>query len=401
MIVKAENRLPISYDLAPLAKLFRDFETQVNLASLGRIQAASNAASAAPTTGTYQQGDFIRSSSPTKAGTVGSRYIVIGYVCTVAGTPGTWEEVRVLTESVVFPTENFNWSFNTDFHAWGAGTATVPTGWTANGASATYAKNTTAAQYKWGISGLSVTRAGTDCYASQVVDTMSGFGPVGAWKGKTVTLGAWVYATVASRARLSINDGVGTSNSSYHTGGSALEFLTVTRALDASATKVEMRLGVDTGNTTGVFSGVVFVYGSSVSDWIPPGWLGRKGVLRFGGTSSATAASTLYYDGGSFNANEQNSKYPVPFKCVARNLHTSTGTGNDPGVGNTYVYTIRKNGADTSITSTQSGAGSIASSDVSNEVAFAKADLLGMKLVTSAAANALPAQMALELEEIP
>lgn len=118
MRVKAENRLPRQYDLASLAKLFRDFETQLNSLSEGYVQAATNAATAAPTTGTYQKGDFIRHSAPAVTGTPGQ--IVIGYVCTAAGTPGTWKEVRVLVGAAVTPTEQIFTS--------GSGTYTTPAG---------------------------------------------------------------------------------------------------------------------------------------------------------------------------------------------------------------------------------------------------------------------------------
>jgi len=40
--------------------------------------------SAAPTTGTYLQGDIVYNSAPTAGGN-------IGWVCTAGGTPGTWK----------------------------------------------------------------------------------------------------------------------------------------------------------------------------------------------------------------------------------------------------------------------------------------------------------------------
>jgi hypothetical protein len=39
---------------------------------------------AAPTAGTYKRGDVVWNSQPAAAGTV-------GWVCTTAGTPGTWK----------------------------------------------------------------------------------------------------------------------------------------------------------------------------------------------------------------------------------------------------------------------------------------------------------------------
>jgi hypothetical protein len=53
--------------------------------------------SGAPTAGTWGVGDRVAVTSPTIAGTSGSQYMVVGYRCTTAGTPGTWTAERVLT----------------------------------------------------------------------------------------------------------------------------------------------------------------------------------------------------------------------------------------------------------------------------------------------------------------
>jgi hypothetical protein len=55
------------------------------------------AGSAAPTTNTWDQGDYVMNNFPTEQGTAGSKYIVRGWMCTVAGTPGTWVQDRGLT----------------------------------------------------------------------------------------------------------------------------------------------------------------------------------------------------------------------------------------------------------------------------------------------------------------
>lgn len=79
--------------------LWRQLAQQVNQLSEGQVVAAYNAATAAPTTGTYARGDFIRNSEPAELGTAGSRYVITGWVCTVSGTPGTWVQARALTGS--------------------------------------------------------------------------------------------------------------------------------------------------------------------------------------------------------------------------------------------------------------------------------------------------------------
>ena len=70
---------------------------QVNALSEGRLSATYNAYTAAPTTGTWAKGDYIKNSNPAEAGVALSKYVVLGFVCTVAGTPGTWLQCRALT----------------------------------------------------------------------------------------------------------------------------------------------------------------------------------------------------------------------------------------------------------------------------------------------------------------
>lgn len=70
---------------------------QLNTLAEGGIYAAHTAATAAPTTGTHYVGDQVRNSTPAEAGSGGSKYVVIGWVCVASGSPGTWLDMRVLT----------------------------------------------------------------------------------------------------------------------------------------------------------------------------------------------------------------------------------------------------------------------------------------------------------------
>jgi hypothetical protein len=74
-------------------------EDAVNRLSEGRIYQHYNAASSAPSGSTvaYQIGDEVRNLVPTELGTAGSMYIIKGWICVAAGSPGTWREMRVLT----------------------------------------------------------------------------------------------------------------------------------------------------------------------------------------------------------------------------------------------------------------------------------------------------------------
>lgn len=80
-----------------LDRLYRDTAQQLNQLAEGYIQAATNAATAAPTTGTYSVGDMVRNSAPSELGAPGSKYVVLGWVCVTAGTPGTFLQCRALT----------------------------------------------------------------------------------------------------------------------------------------------------------------------------------------------------------------------------------------------------------------------------------------------------------------
>ncbi|MES2950287.1 MAG: hypothetical protein V4858_17225 [Pseudomonadota bacterium] len=104
MSLQQEPNLPQNPD-TPYAKalnyslkeLFRSIARQVNALGGGRIGGTDNASTAAPTTGMYAVGDFVRNSAPTELGSASSKYVILGWVCTVSGTPGTFLQCRVLT----------------------------------------------------------------------------------------------------------------------------------------------------------------------------------------------------------------------------------------------------------------------------------------------------------------
>jgi hypothetical protein len=92
------NSLPrVRSDDPVLQRELREHALLVNLMTDGRLTGANNAATAAPTTGGHAQGDFVRNSAPSEAGTAGSKYVVFGFLCVASGTPGTWVQCRFLT----------------------------------------------------------------------------------------------------------------------------------------------------------------------------------------------------------------------------------------------------------------------------------------------------------------
>jgi len=101
MRVSTELRLPQKLEdlVRQLTTAWRELATQVNQSSEGLQVAVTNADTAPPSGGivNYAVGDFILNSAPSELGTAGSKYIIHGWRCTVAGAPGTWLQCRFLT----------------------------------------------------------------------------------------------------------------------------------------------------------------------------------------------------------------------------------------------------------------------------------------------------------------
>jgi hypothetical protein len=89
------------------------------------------------------------------------------------------------------------------------------------------------------------------------------------FRGRTVTIACMAKTSTANHFRLAISDGVGTTYSSYHTGGGAAEWITVTRTIDAAATEFRVLFYGDiAGNVNGntiIYAGLdIAVLGSSI-----------------------------------------------------------------------------------------------------------------------------------------
>lgn len=97
MRLSLSQRVSKEYLRSTFFDLMRDIETKVNNLAEGRLAGRHNAQTAAPTTGVNAQGDFVPNSNPSVLGSPGSRYVITGWICTVAGEPGTWVECRTLT----------------------------------------------------------------------------------------------------------------------------------------------------------------------------------------------------------------------------------------------------------------------------------------------------------------
>lgn len=80
-----------------LIRELQEHAAAINLLADGKLEGTNYTATAAPTTGTHARGDFVRNSAPSELGAAASKYVVIGFLCTVGGTPGTFVACRCLT----------------------------------------------------------------------------------------------------------------------------------------------------------------------------------------------------------------------------------------------------------------------------------------------------------------
>lgn len=153
----------------------------------------------------------------------------------------------------ISPENLLPWS---DFEDWENGASAAPTEHVLAGGSAAVAREATI--IKKGTFSAKVTRSGDNATLSYDVPDFADY------RGRKVTLGCWVRASVASRGRISIDDGVSSaSNSSYHDGDSTFQFLTVTHNINPSATQIQVGFEVNTGNTAVYFDGAILAEGDT------------------------------------------------------------------------------------------------------------------------------------------
>ena len=95
--------VPANYNRQAMQDIVRQLCQQVNQLSEGAIQARYSASTSAPSGSAvpYAVGDITWDSNATVRGSAGpgvaASYVRLGWVCTAAGSPGTHQEIRVLT----------------------------------------------------------------------------------------------------------------------------------------------------------------------------------------------------------------------------------------------------------------------------------------------------------------
>lgn len=175
----------------------------------------------------------------------------IVYICVVAGV---WTKFAGSTKK----TGQQNLLLNGNFEYWYAGISSAPDEWTLAGGGSVAREGATKLIDTYSMKLTSDADGNT---VSQSVHSRER--GIAYWKSRYATLAVWVYAADAANARIGIYDGVGTTYSSYHTGGSSWELLTVTRKVDAAATELTARLVCDGNVKIGYFDGTMFSEGSA------------------------------------------------------------------------------------------------------------------------------------------
>lgn len=168
------------------------------------------------------------------------------------------------TDIKISPENLLEWGAMED---WVNGTSAAPTGHVLTGTGALIARESTIV--KQGTYSAKMTRVGNDCILYEAItDYLS-------YLGRRMTFGRWVYATVASRAYISIYDGVNTNLSTAHTGSGTWEYLTVTADIAAAATSIRIQNHINTADTIAYFDAGIFCDGDiGLTDLSPymEGW---------------------------------------------------------------------------------------------------------------------------------
>lgn len=215
----------------------------------------------------------------------------------------------------------------------------APTGWGLTGVGASVARDE--GTVKIGTYSVKVTRNGADCRLYNDIQSVNGRN-IAYWKGKTLTIGGWVYATVANRAYLKIADGSGDGGviSSYHSGVAGWEYLTATKVIHATAA-INLEVGglVVTGDTSAYFDGISANEGSMPYVWNEPP------VLKNSDSSVTLPAVTFAGDnvGGVFVAGPERFTNGTEFKGAASSTYPTGWSSGSTNLGTYSVVNVDSN----------------------------------------------------------
>ena len=145
---------------------------------------------------------------------------------------------------------------NEGFDKWQNGAASAPDSFVLSGSGGTVARVTT---FALGRYAAELTRVGTDTFLTYSLPWTL----VLQLRGKTFAVGAWAECGTASRAQVKLDDGVAQATALGTVTGYP-EWITATQTISAAATKIEISVGVVTGNVAAVFSRLAGQEGSAI-----------------------------------------------------------------------------------------------------------------------------------------
>jgi len=136
-----------------------------------------------------------------------------------------------------------------------------PIEWILEGVGATLARSNVQARINT-YSAL-LTRNGNDC------DIYQGISNFAYYDSRIMTVGVWVYATVADRARIGIGFNGAVYWSAFHTGDSTWQWLTRTYLIGVAPVNVRLYCQILSGDTAAYFDGAILVEGDSCPAFSP------------------------------------------------------------------------------------------------------------------------------------
>lgn len=92
-----ELEIPEKWEQFKVRDVVRKIQDAINDLAEGRIRARYLTSSTTPAFGTFSTGDWVFNSAPTELGTAGGKYVLLGWVCTSGGSPGSFNQIRTLT----------------------------------------------------------------------------------------------------------------------------------------------------------------------------------------------------------------------------------------------------------------------------------------------------------------
>lgn len=170
----------------------------------------------------------------------------------------------VLSNGTVNPT---NLLSNGNFESWSEGTSAGPDGWILSGTGAAVAQEATI--IKIGTYSVKLTKGSASSHVYQEAHATRG---IEYWKGRAVTFSGWVWCDTANNVKLRLSESTTTGDdeySSYHTGGSGWEYLSVTSTLSSAATRLRVSICMSDSAGSSYLDGAILVEGSSAFAFSP------------------------------------------------------------------------------------------------------------------------------------